>query len=262
VAPSQTSRVQDLADRDGLGQLQQHYHGRFRQSVVAVTALAVFVAVVGGLSLLSGSTEVGLTLSLMSLPFLGVTMWMWVWEFRHSNDAVHVFDGGLVHVSRGGAVHSYPWNSITDVRVRKMEVSVEDIPVRTVHFVKLVRGDGPTLVLNNRLRGIAGLSGKVQDEVARAQLPGALDALRAGSTINFDGLMIDALGIRHGGSTIPWPSVVTIGVMENITSTKVTVRASDRRRPYTRRLFPSRPFPNVLLLATIARTLHARPVAT
>ncbi len=251
-----TSQIQAAADNERLGQLRQRYHGRFRLSAVFTIVLAVLFTLVVAGQILDSSTEIATTLLLIDLPFLALTIWMWRWEHRHSNDDLYLFDGGLVHVDRKGVVTSYPWAGITEVRARRMELSIENIPVRTVSFIKVVRGDGASVVLNNRFRGVQPLGIAVQESSASARLPLALDVLRAGDTINFDGVVIDLQGIRYGGRTLTWPTIVALGAAEGIVWTKVTIRTRVRRRPYTRRLFPSRPFPNQWLLVTIARALN------
>ncbi len=128
--------------------------------------------------------------------------------------------------------------------------------MRTVSAIRAVRGDGAPVVLNNRFRGVEPLGSSVQESTASARLPLALDALRAGNTINFDRLVIDRQGIRHGGRPLAWPSIVYVGTIEGVVWTKVTIHTCRRRRPCTRRWFPSRPFPNLLLLVKIARALN------
>jgi hypothetical protein len=255
VATTQTPAAQAVADQDGLGEFQQHIHGGFRQSTLAMIGLAALGVVTAGTALVSGSTEVGLVLALFAAPFLAITLWFWRWEVRNSGDDIYVYENGIVHVNWTGVVSSFPWSAVTDIRTRRMEMSIENITVRTVHYAKLTRGDGASLVLNNRFRGVEALSMKAQIAVAAAQLPGALEALRAGQTISFDGVLVTKQGIQHGQKILPWASIVSVGMAENITSTKVTIKTSTRRRRYTRRLFPSRPFPNIMLLGALANTL-------
>jgi hypothetical protein len=137
-----------------------------------------------------------------------------------------------------------------------MQASIENIPVRTVTFIKVGRGDGATLILNNRFRGVKALGATVQASTVNARLPTALDALRAGHTISFDGLVVDRQGIRHGERTLTWPTIVMLAAAEGMIWTKVTVHTTLRRRAYTRRMFPSRPFPNFWLLVGIARAFN------
>jgi len=239
-----------------LGQLRRRYHGRFRLSVVAAIAMAVLFAAAGPCQLLTGaSTDVALVLVLIALPNLAFTAWMWQWEHRHSNDDVDLYDGGIVHVDRKGTVQAFPWTAIAEVRARKMDVDIHHIPIRTVHYFKVVRVDGTAVVLNNRFRGIAELGAHVQQEAARAQLPAAVAALRDGRTISFDGVVVDVRGIQHRRGLIPWDDVVAIGAHAGVLTTKVTIRTRRRRLAYTRWLFPSRIFPNHLLLAGLAGAL-------
>ncbi len=251
-----TSQVQTAAANEGLGQLRQRYHGRFRLSAIFVIALAVLFGAAVASQFLTSSTDTAAVLLPFYIPFLAITIWFWRWEHRHSSDDLYLFDGGMIHVDRKGVLTSYPWAGIIEVRTRRMDLSVENVPVRTVHFIKVVRGDGASVALNNRFRGIAQLGTIVQELSANARLPFALDVLRAGNTINFDGLVVDLQGIRHGGRTLAWPTIVYVGAAEGALSTKVIVQTSARRRPYTRRLFPSRPFPNLRLLGNISQALN------
>jgi hypothetical protein len=159
-------------------------------------------------------------------------------------------------VDRRGTVTSFPWTGITEIRARRTQASIENIPVRTVTFIKVVRDDGAMVILNNRFRGVKSLGATVQASTVNARLPIALDALRAGHTISFDGLDIDLQGIRHRERTLTWPTIVTLAAAEGTIWTKVTIRTTLRRRAYTRRLFPSRPFPNYWLLIGIARSFN------
>ncbi len=252
-----TSQVQSAADHERLGEMRQRYHGRFRMSVIFLIVLAaLFGVVIPVQSLLQSSTEIAAILIPLGLLFVAFTIWIWIWERRHSNDDLYLFDGGLVHVDRKAVVTSYPWQSITEVRARRIQAAVEDIPVRTVTFIKVVRGDGASVILNNRFRGVKALGNTLHASTANARLPLALDALRAGQTISFDGLVIDVQGIRHGGRTITWPTITSLAAAEGFISTKVTIHTTGRRRPYTRRLFPARPFPNYWLLVGIARAFN------
>ena len=253
-----TSQVQTAADDQRLGELQQRYHGRFRLSVVALIVMALLFGVVIPVQvLLESSTELAAILVPLGLLFVTFMIWIWIWEHRHSNDDLYLFDGGLVHVDRKGVLTSYPWTGITEIRARRMQASVEDIPVRTVTFIKVVRGDGATMILNNRFRGVKALGNIVHAAATDARLPIVLDALRAGHTMSFDGLVIDVQGIRHDGRTLAWPTIVSLAASEGMIWTKVIIRTTLRRRAYTRRLFPSRPFPNYWLLVGIARTFNA-----
>jgi hypothetical protein len=244
-----------------LGQLRRHYEGRFRLSVVTMIAMAVlFVAVVPCLLLSGGSTDVAVVLVLIDLPYLAFTVWMWRWEYRHSNDKLDLYDGGLVHVDRRGAVLQFPWTAIAEVRARRMDVDIHHIPIRKVYYLKVVRADGASVVLNNRFRGIAELSAHIQQEAVRGQLPAAVAALRGGRTISFDGVVVDVRGIHHRRGLIPWDDVVAIGAHAGVLATKVTIRTRRRRLAHTRWLFPSRIFPNHLLLASLAGALSSDAV--
>jgi hypothetical protein len=254
MSETATGRVQTAAGQARLGQLRRHYHGRFRASVVVVLLLAVlYTLVIPGQFLLGASVEIALLLLAIDLPFAVLAGWLGRWEYRNSNDDVYLFDGGLIHVDRTGVMTPYPWAAVAEVRARRLEVSIQDIPVRNVSAIKVVRDDGARVVLNNRFRGVEPLGTVVQESIASARLPFALGTLCAGGTIDFDGLVVDQRGIRHRGRTLAWPTVVALGAAEGILFTKVTIQTRDRRRPYTRRLFPSQPFPNLFLLVNIAR---------
>ena len=186
---------------------------------------------------------------------MAFTIWIWIWERGHSNDDLYLFDGGLVHVDRKAVVTSYPWQSITEVRARRMQATVEDIPVRTVTFIRVVRGDGASVILNNRFRGVKALGNTVHASTAQARLPIALDALRAGQTISFDGW---SLTFRES-ATRPHDHLADdhiVGGRRGLHLDQGEHLHEERRRPYTRRLFPSRPFPNYWLLVGIARAFN------
>ncbi|GJF33072.1 hypothetical protein KNE206_57720 [Kitasatospora sp. NE20-6] len=158
---------------------------------------------------------------------------------REAAQQFSVHELGVVHTV-GERAEVARWGDVNEVTVFSLAGPVP------MHGCYLTRGDGHRIVLSTqRLRGLAELLPRIEEEVARAQLPAAMASVDAGGTVVFGDLRLDAAGLAVGGRTLPWDEVGRVTVENG----KLGVHRLVGGRWYQRELMR---FPNLELFRVLA----------
>jgi hypothetical protein len=107
---------------------------------------------------------------------------------------IHVFEFGLVVADRTGPVGAFRWDSMAALQ-QITERYANGIHVGTSYLYTLYKQDGSTIQLTNFYADPERWGQAIQQEITRAQLPGAMATLQQGGTVRFGDLALTSGGI-------------------------------------------------------------------
>jgi hypothetical protein len=122
----------------------------------------------------------------------------------------YVFQQGLVHVGRKGT-EVYRFDAVTSVQETIDKIFLSVTTTRTSYKLDLRLADGRRLQLNTYSTDMATFAPLLQREVAKAQVPPALEQLAAGATQRFGPFLITNAGVANDGAALlPWSRVQSV----------------------------------------------------
>ena len=156
---------------------------------------------------------------------------------------LHQHGIGLV---RGRKRHHIYWNQIEEIYQVPQWHNGPDHQLSWV--LRIVRRDGRSFQLS-QFESLHGLGMRIQHQIARRQLPAAIDAYRAGYSVRFgQRLIVSGAGIQCGSELIGWPEISEISIDE---TREIQVLRHGERRPAMR--VPIAQVPNLSVLDGILR---------
>ncbi|WP_405009619.1 DUF6585 family protein [Kitasatospora sp. NBC_01539] len=160
-----------------------------------------------------------------------------------------VHTGGLVHSIGGRTQDALLWDDVTEIRI--LSGGGLGSFVQTCH---LTLGNGQRTVLSSqRIGGLFSVLDRIEEGVARAQLPAALASIEAGTPVRFGALSLGADGLASGADRLPWAEVRITGH-----PTDGVIRI-DRSAGGTWRRQQAAQFPNLALFRLLAERHTPRP---
>ncbi len=217
--------IAQLAVVRGLGPLVRIYPAK-RLEWWRVLTLAVFVVgFLGGAVALfvAGFGEPGAWLGalvcfVLGLPFLWIASRAPNFNPAMAARHVYLFEHGLIQAERSGAV-DLRWDQIDWVTQAITHVYRYGIRVQSTYVYTLRRVDGYTTKITHFYRDIAELGNTIAGQVTAVRLPRAIDAIRAGQTVNFGDLSLNASGIAAAGKgALPWTEIQRVTVTNGYVS--------------------------------------------
>ncbi|MBO0795590.1 MAG: hypothetical protein J2P36_32260 [Ktedonobacteraceae bacterium] len=207
--PPQEQVPQDIYQQAGtyqLGELRRVYKPTFTNPLVVLGltlgAIILDIAVMVGILVASGY----IFYILIAIPILAI---IWCgWALPHCGTRAYVFAYGLIY-SKGSQVIPMRWEHIQAVQHKIAQSSY-----RTSHTYTLQLTNGQSLKLPSALKEVVDLGTIVDNEVARTQLPQAMQAFSAGQPINFGRLTIDRNGINNGKDFFPWQQIDRVAIKD------------------------------------------------
>jgi hypothetical protein len=175
------------------------------------------------------------------------------------------FEAGLVRGRPGAAPEVFRWDQVETVWQSSTHVYLRGMYQRTNFWYGLTRSDGTLLRIDGSYldpalsrRGsptswtyrYAMLGQAAATQVAQAQLPGALAALRSGQSLAFGDIVINTSGIQGKHSATPWSSIWDVQVSKGI----VRIKTEGKFLPLSRR--PVGKIPNFLLFVALTDALR------
>lgn len=232
TSPSPPGDPQEAAPPGGadpvalLGPLVREHRTRWSY-VLAVVTLAL---VLGGMGVLGAvrfaerasedpSRDTWILGLLTTAPFLLGAALAGVWAARRIHKVVRLHHGGLHHRDAKGE-RAVPWRSVDGVyqRIVRVHRAGEDVDVRDEYTIAL--RDGTALEIDYHFDEVEAFGSAVTAAVTELLLPVHRDALRAGETLDFGPIRLDAGGVHTGDRRLPWDEVESI-------SWKAGILASD-----------------------------------
>ena len=180
--------------------------------------------------------------------------------YRHRGLFVLVYPTGLLRLRRG-EVDSYPWDDITEVRVKvqRADAAEEDrdeagnviacwlpaeVPAVQIWNAGLtvVRADGAEAHFGAALADYEELAAEIQRRTFPAAWAAARWRFRAGRAVEFGEVEVTPSGIRTGGKFLPWPEVKDVTVAQGMLS----IKQAGRWLPWAVKAVNEIPNPHVL----------------
>jgi hypothetical protein len=96
------------------------------------------------------------------------------------------------------------WNEVEKVWVRHQKFSINMIPVKNTHRLRLLAGDGKEYRIDRKLRNFEDLAEIFQAAVTAQKMP---QAMQTGKPIDFDTFRMTNEGIECKGKFLPWQDV-------------------------------------------------------
>ncbi|MEU7875614.1 DUF6585 family protein [Dactylosporangium sp. NPDC049140] len=118
----------------------------------------------------------------------------------------HLFAHGFVRATAAG-VQAYRWDQIVTIYQSIIRQQVYGATTNTNYIYALQFADGRALTLNNFSADMRVLGPILQEQVARVQVPRALQYLHAGRPIPFGAYTLTNAGVTNGGKSAPWSEI-------------------------------------------------------
>lgn len=147
---------------------------------------------------------------------------------------------------RGQRRQSIRWEDVQTVWQR---LTPQGRRVVATYWVRLKTGQ--TLVFNDRLDSVTELGETIQEEVARLQLPGAIETCRAGGAVPFGPVRVSRQGISKGGQTLEWDDIAQV----TLELGALVVRKKQGLGPWWLRVWMSR-VPNLDVFFGLVKEFH------
>ncbi len=155
---------------------------------------------------------------LLALPLTVVVLRSPTFNRPAAARRVHVFEQGLIEVGKDG-VADYRWDQIESVTQAITHVYRYGVKVRSIYIFTVRRFDGHTTKITHFYAGIEELGTVIARRVTAVALPRAIDALRAGQTLNFGDLAVNLSGIASAGKgAVPWTDIQKVSVNNGVVS--------------------------------------------
>jgi hypothetical protein len=186
-------------------------------------------------------------------------------EFAGTGNWLYEFEAGLVRRRAGAAPEVFRWDQVGTVLQSSTRVYRNNWYQRTDFCYDLTRCDGALLRIDGHYldpalskRGsptfwtyrYAMLGQAAATQVAQAQLPGSLAALRSGQSLAFGDIVVSTSGIQSKSSATPWSSIREVQVSTGI----VRIRKEGKFLPLSSR--PVSKIPNFLLFIALTDALR------
>ncbi|MGI5130237.1 DUF6585 family protein [Pseudonocardia sp. CA-107938] len=164
-----------------------------------------------------------------------------------TGSTIHLFDGGLVHATGGGAV-AYPW---TDTEVRR-EIT-NHVRGKTVtstdHVYRFTRPGTPELRLESTAFQLADLGPEIERRLTTARAPRDLEAVASGHTVRYGPLSVDIATLGTPKGLVKWTQVRAVDAHQG----QVRIWLFEARRPQQ---VPVSEVPNVFVFLAMADALR------
>jgi len=200
--------VSDSATPTFSGKSSAEYRGKSNGPVVII-AMLVFGMVISaeGLAMLRVGDSAGYGIGIFGSLFLVFAVFIAVRAFLERGLRISVYADGYLD-ERGGRTTAVRWG---DVRVVVVDnANVRGAPPTQAYKVEL--NNGKRFTYSTLVKDVGKLGETLQNEVARVQLPAALQALEAGSRLTFGKLAVSRQGLHNGSETLAWATVDRISV--------------------------------------------------
>jgi hypothetical protein len=169
---------------------------------------------------------------------------------RRASSELHLYDQGLVVVLNGDLVRAFRWDTVT-VFQEIVRHHRNGVHIYTTYAYTLSDGNGPDMILKGGFPRPDEWGPAIQEAVTRAQLPGAITALREGRTLTFGDIQIARDAVTAKGKSVPWSQIDEIRVKDGHVSLKVAGKwRSLTTTPVSR-------IPNFLVFYAVAEELRA-----
>lgn len=252
------ARVAEGARAEGLGPLVSSYELSTRSTVgwfvLGLVLAAVFLSLAVSMAGAPGPGRVFAVLA-GGAGLLGLWTSVNALRTRSGNRGRRVFRfaGGMVRDDDREGALPFPWREITIRRHVQRTINRSRVTDSTTWLYVLTRPDGRTLELDQELvPDLPAWGDEMVEEVARAQLPGALADLRDGREMRFGNIRVTADTVADGKRVLTWPQVTDVYFEQG--TLMIEGRRPDQRRTET--LMCVQLTPNVGLLAAIAHALR------
>lgn len=124
---------------------------------------------------------------------------------------IHVFADGFVRATSDG-VQAYRWDRIATLYQSIVRVRVNGISTGTQYHFYIGCTDGRSLTLTNDAADMSVLGPILQEQVARVQVPRALQYLHSGRPIPFGAYTVTSGGVSNGGRTAAWGEIAGVRI--------------------------------------------------
>ncbi|AWZ06975.1 MULTISPECIES: DUF6585 family protein [unclassified Streptomyces] len=127
---------------------------------------------------------------------------------------IHLFEDGLIVADGTGPVSGFRWDSMTVLQQITRRYA-NGVYVGTSYVYTLFRQDGSPVKLTNFYADPDRWGTAIQNEITRAQLPGAITALEQGATLHFGDISLTRDGIataKRGG--LHWGEIQKIEIKD------------------------------------------------
>ncbi len=212
--------VAQLATVRGMGRWLRTYPAR-RLEWWRVLILGIFVVGLlgGAVAFLFAGAWLGVALFVaFALPFLWVASRAPNFNPIRAARQVYLFEQGFIQADRTSAV-DYRFDQIEWVTQAITHVYRYGIKVQSIYLYTIRRADGQTTKVTQFYKDIAELGNAIAEQVTAVHLPRAIDAIRAGRTINFGDLSVNLSGIAAAGKgALPWTEIQKVTVNNGVIS--------------------------------------------
>lgn len=262
--------VTELGDPDAVFHVSR---GRYLAKLWVGLTLIVGGVAAGGLALLLGVGGFAVFAKvLLAPPVIGAVIL--VHMYRQRGLVVLVYPTGLLRLRRG-EVESYPWDDVTEVRLKLQRSDgpeirddeagrptscwfVVDAPSLMIWHAGLVveRTDGTEAALGPALAEYPKLAETVQRRTFRHLWAAAWGKFAGGDAVAFGDLEVTATGLRYAGKRLPWRDFKELAFAQG----RLSVRKAGKWIPWAVVDVSKVPNPHVLFpLVEEARRLRTAP---
>lgn len=137
-----------------------------------------------------------------------------------------LFERGVVVSGTDGRTVACRWDSL-QVRRHSVDHYLNGVYTGAHHYCTLSLRDGSLLLPGTKFPFAQSWGPVVEEEAARAQLPGALATVRAGGSVVFGPFSLSREAVTAGGLSVPWERIEPVAYGNGT----VSLRVVGRRRP-------------------------------
>lgn len=161
------------------------------------------------------SGETALVSGIAAAPFLLSGGLALGWGLSRLPNLAALHQGGVFYRDRKGE-HAIPWGMIDGVyqKIVRVYQAGTEVDVRDVYTISL--RDGRALVVDYHFADIADFGTAIIGTVTSVLLPACQQAFRAGQTLDFGAVAINARGISADGKVLPWGEVESLSWRQGI----------------------------------------------
>jgi hypothetical protein len=138
---------------------------------------------------------------------------------------VQIYEHGFAYTQRN-STYNFRWDEIDaiwqHIVTYRIRLLIFFIPVSSSYKYTIRKTDGETIKLTNSIRKVGELGTRIQQQVLKHKMPGAIEAYNSGDTLQFGKLSISQTGINNGKETIPWEQVNGVQIVSGYITIKKT----------------------------------------
>jgi hypothetical protein len=227
----------------------------FKRKVFRLGPLSVVLApLLGlcGLGLLPFSRPAlheAIKMEVVAFVLLGAAFGLFITWLRERRRTIDVHEKGLLDDRGDGNPRAYSWDDLATIWVKNTVWRTSDNHAPRTSRYRIVTTRDETLVLTERVEGIARLGALVEREMASRLQPKLLQQIASGFSVAFGRFVLTREGIERGDERLSWTDFAGCAVKDGT----IKLKRRGKRWPWARTRYAAVPNAKMFLAALAKR---------